>query len=63
MCVFQSVYCLTLYLNLNLLNFFNRIIHLPILELSIIILRDIKIKTCITARMCRLAWLYTGGKG
>ena len=32
-------------LTLNLLNFFNGIIHLPFLELSIIIFREIKMKT------------------
>ena len=34
-----------MYLTLNLLNFFNGINHLPFLVLSIIIFRDVKIKT------------------
>ena len=60
-------------LTLNLLNFLNWIIHLPFLELYIIMLRDIKTKTWSwsansvepgqTVWMCRLTWLYTGGKG
>ena len=59
-------------LTLNLLNFLNGIIQLPFLDLSIIIFRDIKMITWSwsansiqpgqTEWMCRLAWLYTGGK-
>ena len=59
-------------LTLFMPNFLNGIIHLQFLALSIIILRDIKMETCSwsassiesgqTARMCRLAWLYTGGR-
>ena len=54
-------------ISFNLLNFLNGIIHLPNLELSIIMI------TCSwsansmepghIAWKCRLAWLYTGGKG
>ena len=59
-------------LTLNLLNFLNGIIHLPVLEMSIINFRNIKMRTwswtansiepCQTPQMCRVAWLYTGGK-
>ena len=59
-------------LTLNLLNFLNGIIHLPFLDLSIIIFKDTKMRSWSwstnsiehgqNARMCRLAWLYTGGK-
>ena len=54
-------------LTLNLLNFIDVIIHLPVLELSIIIIRDIKSRTWSwsansiepgqTVRTCTLAWL------
>ena len=60
-------------LTFNLLNFVNGIIHLSFLGLSIIIFRDIKMRTWSwsadsiepsqIARTCRLAWLYIGGKG
>ena len=60
-------------LSLNLLNCLNGIIHLPFLVQSIIIFRYIKVCTWSwtansiepghTARMCRLAWLHTSGKG
>ena len=61
-------------LTLNRLNFINGIIHRPFLEMSITIFRGIKMRTWSwsansiepdqTAQnlMCRLAWLYTGGK-
>ena len=61
------------WLTLNLINFLNVMIHLPFLELSIIIFRNIKMgmgkcsasikEPSQTARMCKLAWLYIGGKG
>ena len=60
-------------LTLTMPNFLNGIIRLPILELSIIIFRGIKMRTWSwwansielgkTARMYRLAWLYTSDKG
>ena len=56
----------------NLLNFLNGIIHLTFLELSIVIFRDINMRTCSwssnsiepgqTALMCMLAWFYTDSK-
>ena len=59
-------------LTLNLPNFLNEIIHLPFLALSIIILRISSweleswwaksIEPGQNARMCWLAWLYTGSK-
>ena len=59
-------------LAVKLPNFLNGIIHLSFLELSIISFGYIKmwiwswpassIKPGQTARMCRLAWLYTSGK-
>ena len=48
---------------LNLLKFYNGIIHLQYLERSIIILGISSIQPGQTERMCSLAWLYTGGKG
>ena len=67
--VYLSAFCYLL--TLNLVNFLNGIVHLPFLELSIINFGDIKlrnwsvnsIKPSQTARMCRLAWLYTDDKG
>ena len=60
-------------LTINLLNFLNEIIQFPFLELTIIIFRDIKMRSWSwsansiepgqTARMFRLAWIYTGRKG
>ena len=57
---------------LNLLNFLFEVIHLPFLELSIIIYKDIKMiiwswsdnikEPGQSTWMYRLAWLYTGGK-
>ena len=57
----------------NLLKFLNGIIHLQLSEMSIIIFKDIKMKTWSwptnsiepsqTTQMCKLAWLYTGGNG
>ena len=59
-------------LTLNLLNVLNGIIHLHLLELSIIIFRDIRMQTGSwsansiepgqAAWMCMVTWLYTGGK-
>ena len=59
-------------LTLNLLNLSNGIIHLSLLELSIIIFRDIKMNLKLNSHsqqyrdwsdcMYRLAWLYNGGK-
>ena len=61
-----------IYLILNLLNILNWIIHLPFLGLFFIIFMDIKMRTRSksaysiepgqTAWVCKLAWLYTGGK-
>ena len=60
-------------LTLTMPNFLNGIIHLPLFGTVHYRLRDIKMKTLSwpansiepgqTARMCRLVWLYTGGKG
>ena len=59
-------------LTLNLLNFLNRTVHLLFLELSIIKFGDMlgngswpanSIESGQTAWICRLTWLYTGGKG
>jgi hypothetical protein len=60
-------------LTLNMLNILNGLVPLPFLGLSIINFRDINLNILSlsansiepgqTARMCRLAWLYTGGKG
>ena len=59
-------------LTLTMPNILNGIIHLTFLALSITIFRDIKMKSWSLsannsergqiARVCRLAWLYTGGK-
>ena len=58
---------------LTMPNLLNGIIHLLFSEFSIIIFRDVKMKISSwstnsiepgqTARMCRLSWIYTGGKG
>ena len=71
--VFQTNEKENILLTLTMPNFLNGIFHPPFLELSIIIFSDVKMKTQswsansiepgVTARMCRLAWLYTGGKG
>ena len=59
-------------LTLTLLNFLNGIIYLSFLEQSIFIFKGIKMRTWSwtansiepdqTTQMCRLAWLYTGGR-
>ena len=59
-------------LSLSQLNFLNELVHLPFLGHSIIRFRGIKmrilrwsaknIESGQTARTCRLAWLYIGGK-
>ena len=41
----ETIITVFIMLTLNLLNFLNKIIHLPFLELSIIIFTDIKLKT------------------
>jgi hypothetical protein len=56
-----------------MLNILNGLVPLPSLGLSIINFRDINLNISSlsansielgkTARICRLAWLYTGGKG
>ena len=75
----DNIYMYTKYLTFsyyiitpNLLHFWNGIICLPFLELSVIIHRDIKMKTWSwsatsikpgqSACMCILAWLYPDGK-
>ena len=62
-----------LFESLLTLNLLYEVIHLPFLELSIIVFRDINyqdenlrwstnsIEPGQTARKCRLTWLYTGG--
>ena len=66
----MQVLCFT-FLTLNLLNFLNSIIHLAFLELSIVKFRNINMRTWSAnsiepgqnARMYRLAWICSGGKG
>ena len=65
---FTDVHTRNVCLTFFLLNFSNGIIHLPFLDLSFIIFRDIKIKTWLwsansiesgqTSRMCRMTWFY-----
>ena len=59
------------YHTLHLMNLLNRIVQLPFLEFSIVNLENIKMRIWLansikpgqTAWMCRLTWLYAGGKG
>ena len=68
-----TVHGIIIILTLSLLNFLNRLVHLLFLELSISVFWDIKMTIWSwlvnstepgqTTWMCRLVWLYIGGKG